>query len=127
MSHLRVGRLAQSREREPRRGNLGFVDEEIRRAIAERRLVGFSYDACERIAEPHDYGVIDGETRLFFFQVGGASRSGRPLGWRWAVVARISGLRLLDERFTGPRPAPSGRHQRWDKLFASVSRSVTKS
>lgn len=103
------------------------MDEQLRRAIAELRLIAFSYGGCERLAEPHDYGVIDGETRLFFFQVGGASSSGRALGWRWAVVAKISGLRLLDERFSGPRPVPSGRHQRWDKLLASVSRSVTKS
>lgn len=100
------------------------MDEEIGRAIAERRLVAFTYDGLERVAEPHDYGVIDGETRLFFYQVGGASRSGRPLGWRWAVAGRIGGLRLLDERFPGPRPAPSGRHQRWDQLIASVSRPV---
>ena len=78
-----------------------------------------------RIAEPHDFGVIDGEKKLFFYQVGGTSRSGRPLGWRWAVVARIAGLRLLDDRFPGPRATPSGRHQRWDVLYASVSRPAT--
>lgn len=98
------------------------MDEQLRRAIVERRLIAFSLDGRERVAEPHDYGVVDGEPRLFFYQVGGASRSGRPLGWRWAVVARISGLRLLDDHFPGPRATPSGRHQRWEKLLASVSR-----
>src|SRR5450631_4063498 len=98
------------------------MDEELRRAIVERRLIAFSLNGHARIAEPHDFGVIDGEKRLFFHQVGGASRSGRPLGWRWATVARISGLRLLDDRFPGPRATQSGRHQRWDCLYASVSR-----
>ncbi|HEY6478268.1 MAG TPA: hypothetical protein VI456_16935, partial [Polyangia bacterium] len=79
------------------------VDEGLRQAIGEKRLIAFDLDGCERIAEPHDYGIVDGDKRLFFYQVGGVSRSGRPLGWRWAVVARISGLRLLDERFAGPR------------------------
>ena len=92
------------------------------RAIFDRLLIAFSLDGYERIAEPHDYGIVDGEKRLLFYQVGGASRSGRPLGWRWAVVARISGLRLLDDHFAGPRPVPSGKHQRWDRLIASVSR-----
>jgi hypothetical protein len=98
------------------------MHEELCRAISERRVIAFSLDGYARVGEPHDFGVIDGETRLLFYQVGGASRSGRPVGWRWAVVARISGLRLLDDRFPGPRPTPSGRHQRWDLLYASVSR-----
>jgi hypothetical protein len=101
------------------------VDELLCRAIAERRLIAFSYDGHPRVAEPHDFGVIDGEKKLLCYQVGGASRSGRPLGWRWAAVARISGLRLLDDHFPGPRPTPSGRHQRWDVLYASVSRPAT--
>ena len=83
------------------------MDEELCRAISERRLIAFSLDGYARVGEPHDFGVIGGETRLFFYQVGGASRSGRPLGWRWAVVARISELRLLEDRFRArgrPRP-----------------------
>ena len=98
------------------------MEELLRRAIEEQRLVAFVLDGCARVGEPHDYGVIDGQERLFFYQVRGASRSGRPFGWRWAVAARISALRLLEETFAGPRPAPSGRHQRWDRLIASVSR-----
>ena len=101
------------------------MDELLYRAISERRLIAFSLDQHPRVAEPHDFGVIDGEKKLFFYQVGGASRSGRPLGWRWAVVARISELRILDDRFPGPRATPSGRHQRWDRLYASVSRPGT--
>jgi hypothetical protein len=101
------------------------VDELLCRAIAERRLIAFSYDEHPRVAEPHDFGLIDGEKKLFFYQVAGTSRSGQPLGWRWAVLPRISGLRLLDDRFPGPRATPSGRHQRWDVLYASVSRPAT--
>jgi hypothetical protein len=100
------------------------VDEQLCQAICERRLVSFTYDGCARTAEPHDFGIIGREKKLFYYQVGGTSRSGRPLGWRWAVVGKISGLRVLDTHFPGPRPAPSGRHQRWDRLIASVSRVV---
>jgi hypothetical protein len=31
-------------------------------------------------------------------------------------------LQILGRQFTGSRPAPSGRHQRWDRIIASVSR-----
>jgi len=98
------------------------VDQLLRTAIREKRLVAFVLDGCERIAEPHDYGIMNAAPRLFFYQVGGASRSGRPIGWRWADLGKISELKLLDRRFAGPRPAPSGRHVRWDVLYASVSR-----
>ena len=91
-------------------------------AIAGRHLVRFVLSGCERISEPHDYGVIDGRRRLFFYQVGGASRSGQPLGWRWADFDQIAALQIIDQQFAGSRPAPSGRHQRWDRIIASVSR-----
>jgi len=97
----------------------------LRKAIAEKRLIAFTLDGRHRVAEPHDYGVIDGELRLFFYQVGGESRSGRPLGWRWARLDRMSALRLLDERFPGTRPAPSGRHIHWERVIASVSIRMT--
>jgi hypothetical protein len=90
--------------------------------IRNRHLIRFVLEGCPRIAEPHDYGIIAGEHRLFFYQTGGASRSGRPLGWRWGSLLRISNLSLLDQHFAGARPVPSGRHQRWDHLIASVSR-----
>jgi hypothetical protein len=104
------------------------ADRLLRSAIAERRLVAFVLDGCRRIAEPHDYGVMNGELRLFFYQTGGESRSGRPFGWRWAILSKISGLQVLDERFAGAREAPSGRHVQWDTLLATVSpRSVSES
>src|SRR5688572_26490488 len=90
-------------------------------AIANRRLVTFTLDGRRRIAEPHDFGIIDGQARLFFYQVGGESRSGRPIGWRWAVLDKVAGLRMLDRTFAGTRAAPSGRHVRWDVLVATVS------
>jgi hypothetical protein len=97
------------------------TDETIRTAIAEKRLLSFELHGLPRLAEPHDYGVIKGVRKLLFYQVGGASRSGKPVGWRWAVLAEISSLKMLEQRFAGSRPAPSGRHAHWDELIATVS------
>src|SRR5262245_40946200 len=97
-------------------------DELLRSAIAGKRLVAFVMDGCRRIAEPHDYGILKGERRLFFYQVGGESRSRPATGWRWAIMTKVSDLELLDRTFSGPRPAPTGRHVQWDVLIASVSR-----
>jgi hypothetical protein len=97
------------------------TDSKLRFAIAGRRLVTFTADGCPRKAEPHDYGVFKGAVRLFYYQVGGRSRSGKLPGWRWAKVAKITDLSITDERFAGPRPV-NGRHVAWEKLFASVSK-----
>jgi hypothetical protein len=101
------------------------VDEAIRAAIAGRRLVSFDLDGYPRVGEPHDYGVVDGVAKLLFYQVGGQSSSGRPLGWREAVISKVSKVKVLERQFAGPRPAPSGRHRKWDKLIASVSSRET--
>ena len=97
------------------------VDSKLRFAIAQRRLVRFTSDGLPRIAEPHDYGVFKGVARLFYYQVGGQSRSGTLPGWRWAQAAEIADLVITDESFPGSRPV-TGRHVKWDKLFASVSK-----
>lgn len=90
-------------------------------AIARKRLVSFTLDGRPRVAEPHDYGIIGGEARLFFYQVGGESRSRAPVGWRWGALDKIAELRVLERTFPGTRPARSGRHVHWDVLIASVS------
>ena len=97
------------------------LDSLLRAAIADRRLVSFTLHGMLRVGEPHDYGVADGVPTLFFYQTGGKSGSGRPLGWRNAVIGEVTGLRLLQERFAGTRPALTGRHKKWDQLYATVS------
>jgi predicted DNA-binding transcriptional regulator YafY len=89
-------------------------------AIQQKRQMRFVFEGKERIAEPHDYGVQNGITRLLAWQTGGQS-SGPIPGWRWFGVDRISGMTLLERTFPGNRPAPSGRHHQWDALYARVS------
>ena len=98
------------------------ADRLIRAAIAQTRLIRFQLGGLLRIAEPHDYGMMKGTARLFVYQVGGASRSGRLPDWRLVTLAEASGFELLEGTFSGPRPVGTRKRQRWDKLFASVSR-----
>jgi hypothetical protein len=99
------------------------IDQALRTAIADKRLITFSYQGRPRQAEPHDYGVNKGRIRLFCFQVGGESRSGKLPDWRLLEVPDIARLQITDESFAGPR-AVSGAHIDWEQLFASVSRKV---
>src|SRR3954462_9179347 len=96
------------------------VDELIRTAIDQKRLVQYRYKNKLRIVEPHDYGIHKGIVKLFGYQIGGLSSAPLP-NWRWAEVEAISDLNVLDRRFAGGRGAESSKHHRWDKVFARVS------
>jgi hypothetical protein len=106
--------LGQATETDP---NINPV---IWTAIEQKRLLRFRYKNRERIVEPHDYGIHNGVIKLFGFQIAGSSSEKLP-NWRWAEQNLISELELLDRTFPGGRPAPSGRHHRWDKLFIRVT------
>jgi hypothetical protein len=101
---------------------LNATERTICAAISDLRLVTFVLHGHARIGEPHDFGIIHGQRKLFFYQTGGSSNSGSPLPWRWAVLPKISNFEILPRHFAGPRPIPSGRHHKWDRLIASVSR-----
>jgi hypothetical protein len=93
-------------------------DATIRAAIAEKRIVEFSFRGTVRIAEPHDYGVRNGAPQLLVYQIGGDSRSGSLPNWRWILLADAFDFRMLEARFAGGRAA--GRHAEWDQLFLRV-------
>ena len=95
------------------------VDELLRTAMEQRRLVELIYHERLRVIEPHDYGVHRGLVKLLGYQVGGSS-SGRLPNWRWMEVNLISNLRLLNRTFAGGRASASGKHHRWDQLFLRV-------
>jgi len=97
------------------------IDNLLRIAISQRRKIRFWYAGKERIAEPHDYGIQNGQLRLLAYQVGGQSSTGHLPNWRWLDVSRIKDMEILDQTFAGNRPAPSGQHQKWDDLLLRVS------
>jgi hypothetical protein len=95
------------------------LDQLLRTAIAETRLIRLRYRDRERIVEPHDYGEHKGIIKILTYQVGGSS--GGPLpNWRWMELEQISDVHLLDQTFPGGRPTLSGKHHKWDKLFIRV-------
>jgi hypothetical protein len=100
----------------------GRVDKLLRNAIAEKRRLLLWYDGFLRDVEPHDYGMQKSQVKLFCYQVGGGSRSGKLPEWRMFLVGKITSAELADAPFPGPREVP-GEHIEWDELYASVSRA----
>ena len=94
-----------------------LVDHQLRAAIAQKRLIEFTYQRMWRVAEPHDYGLQHGVVRLLVYQV----RS-RPFqrGWRMLDVAKIEQLKVLEKEFRGTRREGHTHHFQWDTVFARV-------
>ncbi len=98
-------------------------DHALRAAIANRSLLHLTYNDTARIAEPHDYGVRNGEVKLLVFQL--RSLDNRPSGfrvWRLLDVPKITACTVSNETFAGSRDDSRQRHHAWDILYARVGR-----
>lgn len=97
------------------------MDQVIKQAIASKKLIEFLYSGHHRIVEPHVLGVVGGVTEFLGYQTGGGSNSGRIPEWRRFVLSKMSGLKVRQEVFLGPRAYPSVKHSSWDYTIAVVS------
>lgn len=102
----------------------GSTDEQLRFAIAGKRLIQLKYNGRMRIAEPHDYGVKNEARKLLVYQLrasGAATQDRKPArGWRLLEVSKIEECSVLDQTFAGSRGQSSQRHIVWDELFVRV-------
>jgi hypothetical protein len=97
------------------------LDQQLRLAIAQKRLVEVRYHGLARIVEPHDYGRHKGVDKVLVYQLrkgGGQHRT--DLGWRSFEIAKIEGCRVLDETFPGSRGHDHEHHLAWDIVYARV-------
>jgi hypothetical protein len=99
------------------------VPAKLRFAIAHKRLLGLEYNAKLRVAEPHDFGAMNGTSKVLVYQliVDGAEGEERAQGWRLLDVAKIGTCRVLEQTFAGSRGDAHDQHMRWDAVFARVS------
>jgi hypothetical protein len=97
------------------------LDQQVRFAIAHKRLLRFTYDGCVRIAEPHDYGIHREVARVLVYQRTKAGASGRDaIGWRLLDISKIADCAVMDAGFSGTRARSEQRHHAWDVLYARV-------
>ena len=82
-------------------------------AIAERRLLSFTYKAEARIAEPFILGYDEhGELVLSALQPAGGS----GVGFRTFPIEGVTSLKAMDQKFSGFRP----EYHRRDRFFARI-------
>jgi hypothetical protein len=84
-------------------------------------VLRFDYAGLPRIVEPQTYGLDRfGQRMLVAFQVGGASKSGEPHGWKTFRQSSMRNLVVANETFSAPAPG----YQRNDGAFASIISQV---
>ena len=96
-------------------------DTRLRFAIANKRLIRFTYESVARVAEPHDYGRRDGAPKLLAYQRQKAERRDHHVrGWRWLEISKIQDCIVLENSFSGTRETADQQHHHWDVLYARV-------
>jgi hypothetical protein len=95
---------------------MGALNEDLRRAIAERRLVEFKFFQHKLTVEPYALGVKDDQERLVCLHL---SRNPTLNSIR---LASMSGVTVLDEHFEEPRGDFSDRTLA--RLLSSVQSQV---
>ena len=89
----------------------------IREAVHARAKLEISYNWGKRIVEPHAYGVNQKDSEIVrVYQTSGASRSGKPTGWKILPVDEILGLVILSKHFDNPRQG----YKRGDKALSKL-------
>jgi hypothetical protein len=98
------------------------IDQRLRFAIGNKRLLEIRYHGRRRTAEPHDYGLQKGAERLLVYQLRApVDRSGKSVrGWRLLDVSQIEDCVVLDEAFPGSRGDSHRQHLEWEVLYARV-------
>jgi len=95
------------------------MNAEIRRAIADKKLVEFSYQNFIRIAEPHAYGSMGGVDHILVYQVRGGSRSRKLPKWSSVPLSQMTDFRILDETFL-KRVISGTEYNFWEATYAVV-------
>ena len=106
----------------PTMANPDSIDEQLRHAIENKRLIDVSYNGKRRIVEPHDYGIHNGVERLLVYQLRSmpASSDRQATGWRLLDVSKIQSCVALTESLRGSRGQAHRNHLKWEILYARV-------
>jgi hypothetical protein len=96
-----------------------MLDELIRQAIAERRIVAFRYRGHRRIGEPHLYGLANGKPQVLVYFTGGTTMAGSYPTWRRCDLDFVARLTVTTRSFQGVRVNRANQPD-WDEIWAIV-------
>ena len=93
----------------------------ICQAIAERRLLMFSYGGAVRVVEPHLCGrTTAGHPALSAWMRPGWSRADPEGGWRMFRLDALESVQALPDRFDGPREGFNPDDPHFTEIFCRL-------
>lgn len=98
-----------------------MLDEQIRQAIAERRVVGFRYNGQRRMGELHLYGKCRGQPTVLLYMTGGSFMGGPYPTWRRCDISAITRFGISTVTFSQPRVTLEAMEREWDEIWAIVT------
>lgn len=98
-----------------------MLDEQIRQAIAERRVVGFRYNGQRRMGELHLYGKSRGQPTVLLYMTGGSFMGGPYPTWRRCDISAITRFGISTVTFSQPRVTREAMQAEWDEIWEIVS------
>lgn len=97
------------------------MNELIKNAIENKKVIEFYYKDDLRIVEPFVQGIsTTGKESLRGFQVGGNSTDSSSYSWKLFTVDKISNLIVKDENFIGDREHYNPNDSAFSQIFARV-------
>ena len=97
------------------------MEQIIKTAITERKVITFFYEGSERVVEPFCYGKsTKGNDVLRAFQIGGASSSGEPFGWKLYIVNEMSSISINESTFDNNRPDYNPNDKGMVEIYCAV-------
>lgn len=98
-----------------------MLDEQIRQAITERRVVGFRYNGQRRMGELHLYGKSRGQPTVLLYMTGGSFMGGPYPTWRRCDISAITRFGISTVTFSQPRVSLEAMQREWDEIWAIVT------
>ena len=94
--------------------------DDICEAIRLKRIIRLTYNGTVRQAEPYIFGILNtGAEALSAYQLSGGSVSGRPEGWKYYYLERISDAVVTGEGFV-ERPSYNPEDKRFRDKYCRI-------
>ena len=97
------------------------MNEIIREAIENKRMIEFNYKDEVRVVEPYAYGVSSKNNDILRgYQVEGGSSSSSDLGWRLFTVDKIENIIITDIEFEAIQDGYNPNDSAMTEIYVTV-------
>jgi predicted DNA-binding transcriptional regulator YafY len=97
------------------------VENIIKEAIENKKVIEFIYKNDIRVVEPFVLGVSStGKVSVRAYQVGGNSTDSNTIGWKMFTLDKMSNLQVKSDDFTGLREHYNSNDSALNPIYARV-------